>query len=153
MGSDLFGRCEGMVGGHGSELAGPEVIERLLNLGIGVHDERAVPSDWFFDGLTAEEQHLQAAGAGVLGVVRLEGDGVAGSKDGQVTGGDGAALCADATVAAEDVEKAGGADLASRLGDRRVARSEKPGVELGPVSKSRMVLYSRLLSGSNRLAG
>ncbi len=41
--------------GIGAEAAGVEVVDGLLELGPGVHHERAVLGDGLADGLTAEE--------------------------------------------------------------------------------------------------
>jgi hypothetical protein len=49
-----------------------------------------------------KDEHLEAAGAGVLVVIGFDGDGAAGAEDGRVSGGYGPALSADTTAASED---------------------------------------------------
>src|SRR5579875_3418686 len=65
---------------------GLEVLEGLLQLGLGVHHKRAVVGHRLADGLPAEHQHLEGRGTRLLGGRRPDLEGVAGSEDGQVAG-------------------------------------------------------------------
>jgi hypothetical protein len=49
-----------------------EVLEGLPDLGLGVHDERAVVLDVLPDRLAAEDQRLEVARVGVLPCRRPE---------------------------------------------------------------------------------
>ena len=59
------------------ELARPEIVEGLLDLGLGVHHERTRPRNRFADRTAAEDQHLERGGARVLVRGGLDRDRVA----------------------------------------------------------------------------
>src|SRR3954465_2099974 len=59
-----------------------EVLERLQDLELGVHDERAAPRDRLADRPTTEQQHLERRMPAVLDVGCGERDRVAGAAGG-----------------------------------------------------------------------
>ena len=68
-GVDLTSPWAPAVGGSrdGPEASGLEVLERLHQLGLGVHDERAVGSYRLTDRLSAEDEHVEAESTGSPG--------------------------------------------------------------------------------------
>ena len=61
--------------------AGLEVLHGLLEFAVAVHHERAVVGDGLADRLAAQDDDLEVVAAGVLGVVRPDGEGVALAED------------------------------------------------------------------------
>ena len=98
--------AKGWLVGTTPEPAALEVVERLLDLGAGVHDERPVPGDRLADRLPAEQQHLHAAGARVLTARGFHGERVAAAEHGQVAGVDRDAFATDRAAPAEHVDEA-----------------------------------------------
>src|SRR5690349_21469127 len=70
-----------------AEATGVVVVDRLLQLGAGVHDERAVLLHGLVDGLAAEEEQLER-----LVVARRQREPVAGPEHDEVAAGDRGAL-------------------------------------------------------------
>src|ERR1700689_63896 len=73
------------VGRNIAELAGLEVVERLDQLGLGVHHERAAVNHWLPDRLTAQDQHLQSGHARVPRRPGADRDAITGTQDHQLT--------------------------------------------------------------------
>src|SRR5580692_12776774 len=55
-----------VVGGHGAELPGLEVLEGLDDLGAGVHHERTVRVDGLTDGLAPQDEDVERRMTGLL---------------------------------------------------------------------------------------
>ena len=90
------------AGGHSPEAARLVVLERLNDLGLGVHDERSVVHHRLADRTAAEQQHLQVPPS-FLGCVRRQRQAVAGPKDGQLATADWAPLGPDTAVSRQDI--------------------------------------------------
>src|SRR5215471_11227073 len=88
-----------------AQLAGLVVLDRLLQLLDGVHDERTVVSDRLANRPAAEQQHLERRPVGVLRGVGGNGDAVAWAEHSQLAGADGAAGRADGALAAQHVDQ------------------------------------------------
>src|SRR6266567_4742953 len=70
-------RGAGGLGGDGAEAALLVVLEGLGELGLGVHDERAVGRDGFPDRLAAEQQDVEGGARAVHRLVGGERDRLA----------------------------------------------------------------------------
>ena len=92
-------------GGMLAELPGLEVLERLRELGPGVHHERPVRLDRLPDRATTQHQHLEIRAARVLPVVRAHPQPVAGAEHHQLPAVRRAALGADPSRAGKDVDE------------------------------------------------
>ena len=92
------------IRGDRAEPPGLEVLERLLQLGSGVHHERPVGRDRLADGLAAQEKHLQCLTARVLAVARADLDPIAGPEHHQLAVG-WAPVVPDPACAGENVDE------------------------------------------------
>src|ERR1700722_18219826 len=72
------------AGRAAAELAALEVLERLDQLGLGVHHERAVVDNRLPDRPAAEDQYLQSGPARLLRRRGGDGDPVTGAQDHQL---------------------------------------------------------------------
>src|SRR5689334_6360195 len=82
-----------------------EVLERLRDLGLGVHDERTGPRDGLAYGQAAQQHDLECRVTTLLVLVRADRDRLAVPEDSELARGDGPALTADVAVAAHDVDQ------------------------------------------------
>ena len=87
------------------EATGVEVVERLLQLGPGVHHERSVGGDGLPDREAAQHQHVERRGALVLLLVGAHGDDVAGAEHRELAGLRRPPVRADRAVPAHDVDE------------------------------------------------
>ena len=70
-----------MPGRDLAEAPGLVVLEGLLDLRAGVHDEGAVGGDWLADRLAPNDENFEGPGARVLALVRRENEVVAVLED------------------------------------------------------------------------
>src|SRR6478736_3090252 len=77
---------DAVLRGDGAQLSGLEVLERLPELGLLVHDERAVPGDRLADRSAAEHEDVELGAARLLADVGADRDGVAGPQQRELAG-------------------------------------------------------------------
>src|SRR5947209_610398 len=85
-------------GRDSTQAASLEVLERLAQLVLRVHHERAVPGDRLADGLTAEEQHVH-------GLAGVDLDRAALPEHGQLAGLDRVVVAAHGASAGQHVHE------------------------------------------------